>query len=429
MNIKTLSSLSEVLARGLNWLFFLILPSLLDSREIGQVATAWAIVMLVVPIISFGMQKAILRLSSESPINATKDLSPWLFYALVISPVTISLICTYWLDIFTVLQSILIGLFTTLHAHRILFMSSLLGSQNFYLYTKHQGLFSISKFIISILVFSLGYGFDGWLFINVAIYFVSICFMEVGMSIKLSPRMKELVAFGRPFYIASVLGILISTVDKTVLTVYQGFEISGVYSIAQSLTNIVSFSVAPLLVYFEPRIYGKDDSRPDQITFLVIGLAIGLTVLFGLRAMAPIFVERMYGVEYSQAVELIGLLASGLALNFIGVACLVFMAKNKERGRRIILLSAIPGIFAIVLNLILIPNYGDRGAALSVVMAYLLQAIYALHYMSKSFSKISMVSITAISTIVIASLWHNYVLLFAFPILLYLLYQLWRLEY
>ena len=191
MNNKTLSSLSEVLSRGLNWLFFLILPSLLDSREIGQVATAWAIVMLVVPIISFGMQKAILRLSSESPINATKDLSPWLFYTLLVSPVTISLICTYWLEIFTVWQSIMIGLFTTFHAHRILFMSSLLGSQNFKLYTKHQVLFSISKFIISILIFSLGYGFDGWLFINVAIYFVSIYFMEVGMSVKLSPRLKS----------------------------------------------------------------------------------------------------------------------------------------------------------------------------------------------------------------------------------------------
>ena len=45
------------------------------------------------------------------------------------------------------------------------------------------------------------------------------------------------------------------------------------------------------------------------------------------------------------------------------------------------------------------------------------------------FSKITMVSITAISTIVIASLWYNYVLLFAFPILLYLFYQVWRLEY
>ena len=40
VNNKTLSSLSEVLSRGLNWLFFLILPSLLDSREIRRVATA-----------------------------------------------------------------------------------------------------------------------------------------------------------------------------------------------------------------------------------------------------------------------------------------------------------------------------------------------------------------------------------------------------
>ena len=57
------------------------------------------------------------------------------------------------------------------------------------------------------------------------------------------------------------------------------------------------------------------------------------------------------------------------------------MAKSKEQGRSIILLSAIPGLFAIVLNLILIQIMVIEGA-LSVVIAYLLQAIYALHYMS-----------------------------------------------
>ena len=46
--------------------------------------------------------------------------------------------------------------------------------------------------------------------------------------------------------------------------------------------------------------------------------AIGLTALFGLRAMAPIFIGRVYGEEYSQAVELV-LLASGLALNLYGL--------------------------------------------------------------------------------------------------------------
>ena len=100
----------------------------------------------------------------------------------------------------------MIGLFTTFHAHRILFMSSLLGSQNFKLYTKHQVLFSISVHYFN-WIFSLGYGFDGWLFINVAIYFVSIYFMEVGMSVKLAAS--ERVGFSDALYIASVLGILI----------------------------------------------------------------------------------------------------------------------------------------------------------------------------------------------------------------------------
>lgn len=182
-----------------------------------------------------------------------------------------------------------------------------------------------------------------------------------------------------PFSLAGILAMVYLKIDTVILSKMQDAASVGLYNSAQNVINGSMMLAMPLTVAIFPAMAAvyqtrKEDAenifRKGMVFILLVGLPLGL----GTALMAGSLVRFAYGTKFLLAIPLLTIVAIKIPIvfstSFIGNSLGAIGYQKK-----VAVVAAVNVIFNIVMNLLLIPTYGAKAAAVITVCTELLGLI------------------------------------------------------
>lgn len=199
----------------------------------------------------------------------------------------------------------------------------------------------------------------------------------------------EMLRYGKKAYLASFLGFLIIRIDLLVVNYFLGAEAAGVYSVDANFADMLCLFPATIGMLLFSRISSSVDKGEVTQKLCRHLIPIMLLVCLGVGLFAKYLIPLLYGKMFIGAVVPLYWLLPGIF--FLGIGTL-FMQDLSGRGLpSIVYLSpALALIVNIVLNIILIPLFHIKGAAIASSVSYALMTGLTMRYFLKS-TKNSMV--------------------------------------
>ncbi|HTK28842.1 MAG TPA: oligosaccharide flippase family protein [Vicinamibacterales bacterium] len=226
--------------------------------------------------------------------------------------------------------------------------------------------------------------------------------------------LREAMAFGLPHVPHGLLSQTMSMVDRFVLGMYMPLQQVGIYLIGATVAGVVKFYPVAFEAAWMPFAFDSLRRRDAPALFARMG-TYAFTVLalsaIALAALAPPVIQLVLPGDYRAAMPLVPLLAAGLAVQ--SLAWFPMTSVNVSKRTRIYpIVTAIGAAVSVAANLLLIPSFGMRGAALALLASQIVttavtvvfaQRAYRIPYEGLRLAKVVVVSAGAYAAMAYAS--------------------------
>ncbi|MEG4571933.1 flippase [Microcoleus sp. N3A4] len=199
-------------------------------------------------------------------------------------------------------------------------------------------------------------------------------------------RGKQLLQESRPLVLSSLAILFYSKIDLIMLGSVDKTEL-GYYVVAVKLSEtcdflplIIASSIYPKLAQLRETNYAeylkKIQIYSDTMLFLWLGVAVPISLL------APFIVQTLYGEQYAASAGVLSIYVwAQLGSNF-WIARNTYFALEGQLQYNLYLTVA-GSIFNIVLNSLLIPQYGALGATVATLITYFYVSILVNFYIKE----------------------------------------------
>jgi O-antigen/teichoic acid export membrane protein len=193
---------------------------------------------------------------------------------------------------------------------------------------------------------------------------------------------RALASISIPFAAQDTFTVMLARMDTLLLSLIASQAAVGRYGAAYRLfesTFLIAYAITGAFVAMFTTL-GPDSDPPLRFVFqrsikLAVVLLVPMAVAFAVLA-APIC-ELIYGSAFASAADPLRVLSPAVPL--MGVINLtVALLVSRENPRRIVSLTAVIAALNLVLNLILIPLYGDVGAAAAMLATEVVYVVWVL---------------------------------------------------
>ena len=190
--------------------------------------------------------------------------------------------------------------------------------------------------------------------------------------------------FGFNVYLGSIFAVGFAQLTEILIS-YFGMDNSGVgfYSLAVTFTMPLSFIPNTIATT-----HYKDFSTSDKVSkkLLLITLGLSTAALIGLWILVPPFVTYFYGKEFESVILLNFIVSFGVVAYGFGDFFNRYLGANGQ-GTALRNSAFIVGLVMMALNLLLIPTYGETGAAyarlISGFVYLIIMLLFYLRYTNK----------------------------------------------
>lgn len=198
----------------------------------------------------------------------------------------------------------------------------------------------------------------------------------------------SLFRYALPLGFSEVVISLLLRMDLWMVLLFLGPGPAGVYALMVTISNglrTISLSYAPILLPvvagMKPERYSKDLKETYSYCVAMVTL-IQLTIGFFI-VLFPDEILMIAGKSFVVNPEVLGILLFGNLLNgFFGLSGTVINGMGNSRF--MLLLNVVTLVFALVMNAVLIPQFGLAGAALATASYQLLQCVWMNVYLVRS---------------------------------------------
>lgn len=232
-------------------------------------------------------------------------------------------------------------------------------------------IYLLSSYVVDHIIGSIGY-----------IYLYK---KHVGNFFELKARkniVKDLIVKSWPFSLAAFAGAVYVRVDQIFIKVLLGSESVGFYAIAVRfsevwfiLSEVICISLLPAILNAEKSNEKLFLNRSKRLYSLLFYSAIGICIL--MYFISPILIDTLYGEAYANSVSILRLYIWSI-VGFFMITVLNQFLLAKGKFKTILTMSIIGMLLSLVLNYLLIPIYGIKGAAIANIFAYTLPFIIVL---------------------------------------------------
>ncbi|WP_435096252.1 flippase [Halarchaeum sp. P4] len=194
---------------------------------------------------------------------------------------------------------------------------------------------------------------------------------------------RELLSFSLPLVVSSAMSIILADLDMYMLGIFDGTGAVGLYNVAYPLANLLTVGIGAFGFLFMP-VLSEIDASGDTEQMSNLYQLVTKWIVF---AMFPLFlvlvtfpewtIQYTFGAEYVPSATALAVLAVG----FFGHTAFG-LNKNALTSlgytRLVMIDDATVAACNVVLNLLLIPDYGLLGAAVATTLSYaLLNTLYS----------------------------------------------------
>lgn len=372
----------------------------LGPAQFGTLNTAWASFAIVTPFV-MGLDTLVIRDLNRMPENVGKSLGNLLLYKsifgilLFITILTISFIFGNKNE--GNIQFIVLGI-VGLHM-----LTQPLDTFSAWFYSQNEGKKPVICMILALVLFSgirlLGVGLNwgvilfAWLIVGelfLARLFNSFAFFRSPqIKKKLSLDLSNLWLFFKKSWMTIAAGIAGSVylyVDLLMVKSFLGEHEAGIYSCATRLSMIFMFvppilgrAVIPSLIRYDQS--QGEDNGSSLIAYTGISAYFGYGCVIGGLILAPFLIPLLYGDQYSQSVGIFQI-HCWVSIPLFLASARKFWFEVKGWLSFLFVFEVVGAVLNIVLNIILIPKFGVKGAAFSTLISAITSALLVT-WMSK----------------------------------------------
>lgn len=199
-------------------------------------------------------------------------------------------------------------------------------------------------------------------------------------------RFKELISFGLPLLPASMAALLMTYADRFFLLKYSTLEEVGLYSVGLKFSNVLILVISAFQLAWGPfalSLQKEKDAKKTYSKILTYYLVLTSFAAICLSLFSKEILTIMTQTEYIPAYKIVGTLS--YATLFTGLYSIVSMGLILSKKTYFIsIATGISGLVNVILCLLLIPNFGMFGAAISILFANLC-SIYLLYLFSQKY--------------------------------------------
>jgi O-antigen/teichoic acid export membrane protein len=234
----------------------------------------------------------------------------------------------------------------------------------------------------------IGYAFSAWGFLSLVLFLAVVSKRYFLPILRISRQ--EILRFFRgaaPIGLTVILTTIYYKSDYVILKYFHGEGEVGFYNAAYVVVNALIFLPTTISTTFLPRLTFLKQNDPAKLELIYRHIFkylfyAGFGLGFGTLAVSADLIRAIYPAEYAPAHLALNLLIWALSMMFI----------NSMQGNMLVaigkqnLLPFITGAAAltnIVLNLIFIPAYGMRGAAVTTVAAEIIAGGSSMYFLTK----------------------------------------------
>jgi O-antigen/teichoic acid export membrane protein len=190
---------------------------------------------------------------------------------------------------------------------------------------------------------------------------------------------RESVGFGLKAHAGRVMKTGNYRLDQWILGSIAGSRELGLYTVAVAWTEALFFLPEALSAVLRPEIARAEKREAGTRTAFVFRIAILLTApaVLVLVVAAPFLCVTVFGDEFEASIDDLRVLAPGA----FGIVALKLLANALVAQRRPLLSTAAVGVafvLTVALDILLIPDHGDLGAAIASTAAYTAGGIAAV---------------------------------------------------
>ena len=378
----------EGLAKGLNKSTLLLLPFFLSTADFGKIGLLVSVELLI-PLLSFlGLEKAVLRFYNEKRkyqfFNKTVSVATLLSHSLLLLLLFILYISNvrsiFSLRVFPDLFLIIILVY--LQGYNLIKLNMLRVEERHKLYYKGRLFFQLTKFsfILLIIYFSgdyLGYLYGGILAGALTYIYLNLSFEKTGKEKFKKSTFQSLFLFSWPFMLHGLSTKILANADKFIMENYLSLEEVGIYTFAYSIGSMMVFAYIGVSVYMEPLIYkSKNNVKLELLLnkYLTFALVFGLIVYLLISSMSNYLIPVLYNKSYNDVLNFIPMIALAYMIYPYYLRSNYRMIYNKS-SFSIAVISVLSAVLNIVLNILLIPEYGILAAVFTTGVSFFFQSL------------------------------------------------------
>jgi O-antigen/teichoic acid export membrane protein len=183
---------------------------------------------------------------------------------------------------------------------------------------------------------------------------------------------RRMLAFGWPFVPSAVALAAIDFNDRFFLVKLEGADDVGVYALGVRIAAVLVFFLWAFRLAWPAFAYSITDDDEARRTYgyvLTYVVAAGVWVATGLSLLSPWLVRLLGPPEYQDASRVVAPLCFA-AVAFGAYVVVVISIGRARRMASNFVITGTAALLNVVLNVLLIPPYGIRGAAVATLSAY-----------------------------------------------------------
>lgn len=389
----------QVFRMGLSLIITSLMARYLGTENFGLINYSLAYIMIFTTVSNLGIDNIIVNEIIKNREETGKVIGTTIYLRLsssVISIFSIYLIVGFLnadqitIQLITLIQSISL-LFVVFDSIDYWFQSNL---QSKYVVIAKSTAFSIVSIWRLMLIFSGKSLYYFAMATALEAIVISACMIVFYIRFK-GPKMhfsyetaKNLFSKSYHFFLAGLLIMIYTQIDKIMLGKMTDVTTVGIYSAAMAISSLWVFVPYALIESARPIIMtskGHSENlyilKYKQLFCSIIWISIGASIVISL--FSKLIILLIYGNQFIESINVLIILIWSRIFSLIGSTRVIWLTVE-NLGKFQVVFVGIGAVLNVFLNLLLIPKYGAIGAAISTLIAEVISTFLAVLIFKKT---------------------------------------------
>ncbi len=397
--LKSLSWLwmGSLLGSGSSFLIYIVVAREIGPKSFGLFSSALATVNVFSLVAGFGVSQSWLKLFGKEGWGGTRWIKPSIkFVVLTLILITIGLFVLATMPFQDMVSSKLL-MILTFYVYGFISVELIASKLQLEESYNHLAIWQSAPNLFRLVVILLGIYF---LNVKLDVYIIATIYAAVGFSALLF-AIPQLYRMSRgifklkghdiekkiykepigvlqvfkeswPFGMASLFAFIYVQSDIIMVKYLSGDEQAGYYNIGYVILTAILVIPTILFGKFLLPKYHRWSNQDVKKFYMVykkgnaIMLGTGLLAMFGILLVSNDLIPMLFGLDYKASVPMVNILAFSIPISFLAYSVGATLVTNEHMKLKVILMGLV-AIINIVCNLLLIPIYEAKGAAIATV--------------------------------------------------------------